>query len=124
MENETAKCPKVLVVEDDPGYQRILELYLRRAGAACECCSDGSLGLQKAHESRYDLIIIDIHIPKIDGFAMATRLRDEGDTTPLIAITAITIEGLRKNAIKVGFNEFIQKPLSESELTRILKQYT
>ena len=124
MQDESDPTPKVLVIEDDPGYQRILQLYLQRVGAVCECCFDGKSGLKKAIENHYALIIIDIHIPEMDGFAVATRLKDENDTTPLIAITAITIEGLRKNALKVGFTEFLQKPLTEEQITRIVQQYT
>ncbi|MEN8126823.1 MAG: response regulator [Planctomycetota bacterium] len=123
MQNENAQRPNVLVIEDDPGYQRILELYFQRAGAVCDCCFDGRGGLQKALSNTYDIIIIDIHIPEMDGFAVATQLRDENDMTPLIAITAITIEGLRKNALKVGFNEFLQKPLTEESIARILQEY-
>lgn len=123
MREEAVPTPKVLVIEDDPGYQRILQIYLQRAGAICECCYDGKSGLEKATDNTYDLIIIDINIPEMDGFAVATRLRDENDTTPLIAITAISIEGLKKNALKVGFNEFLQKPLPEEEIKRMVTQY-
>lgn len=123
MQNESDQTPKVLVIEDDPGYQRILQLYIQRAGATCECCIDGRSGLKKAIDNAYDLAIIDINIPEMDGFAVATRLKDENNTTPLIAITAITIEGLKKNALKVGFNEFLQKPLTEEDITRIIQQY-
>ena len=123
MQDEDLK-PSVLIIEDDPGHQRILELYFQRAGAICDCCFDGRSGLQKALNNTYDIIVIDIHIPEMDGFAVATQLRDKKDTTPLIAITAITIEGLKKNALKVGFNEFLQKPLTEERIARIIQQYT
>jgi len=122
MQNENSK-PSVLIIEDDPGYQRILELYFHRAGAGCDCCFDGKSGIEKALSGSYDLIIIDIHIPKMDGFAVATRLRDEKETTPLIAITAITIEGLRRNALKVGFNGFLEKPITEEKIAEIMRQY-
>ena len=124
MEEAKVPRPKVLVIEDDPGHQRIFEIYLKRAGADCDCCFDGRSGLEKALEYDYDLMIIDIHIPELDGFAIATRLRDEHKQTPLIAVTALTIEGLKKNALKVGFNEFVQKPLSEDKIKGFLGKYT
>ena len=124
MKAKNISPPKVLVIEDDPGHQRIFEIYLKRIGAACDCCSNGRTGLEQAINRHYDLILIDIHIPELDGFAVATRLREEHNRTPLVAVTALTIEGLKKNALKVGFNEFIPKPVSEAELTRLLKQYT
>jgi len=124
MEHENVSRPKVLVIEDDPGHQRIFEIYLNRAGAMCDCSSNGRSGLEKALKNHYDLIIIDIHIPELDGFAVATRLRDEQHTTPLIAVTALTIEGLKKNALKVGFSEYVQKPITEEKLNLILQEYT
>jgi DNA-binding response OmpR family regulator len=123
MQDKSSRVPKVLVIEDDPGYQRILQIYLKRAGATCECCYDGRTGLQKLLNNAYDLSIIDINIPELDGSALAARLKDENDTTPLIAITAINIEGLRKNALKVGFNDFFQKPLTEDQIMKIIQQY-
>ena len=124
MPNESKNTLKVLVIEDDLSCQRLLQIYLQRAGADCECCYDGKSGLEKALENNYDLIIVDINIPKLDGFAVATRLKDESDKTPLVAITAIHIEDLEKNALKVGFSEYLQKPLTENDIVRIIRQYT
>lgn len=123
MEQNAEKRPKVLVIEDDPGHQRLLELYIQRAGCQCDCCFDGRTGLEKASVNEYDAIFIDIHIPEIDGFMVATQLREQGITVPLIATTALTIEGIRRNALKVGYTEFLQKPLGEKEISDILHRY-
>lgn len=123
MEQNAEKRPKVLVIEDDPGHQRLLELYIQRAGCQCDCCFDGRTGLEKASVNEYDAIFIDIHIPVIDGFMVATQLREQGLTVPLIATTALTIEGIRRNALKVGYTEFLQKPLGEKEISDILHRY-
>jgi DNA-binding response OmpR family regulator len=124
MQEEKTSRPNALIIEDDPGHQRILELYLQRAGCACECCFDGKTGLQKAIDNQFQLVFVDIHIPELDGFAVATRLRDQGDQTPLIAVTAMTIESLKRNALKVGYNEFLQKPFTEEQIVKIVAQFT
>lgn len=113
----------MLVIEDDPGHQRLLELYILRTGCECDCCFDGRTGLEKATFNHYDLIFIDIHIPEVDGFMVATQLREQGYTTPLIAVTALTVEGIRRNALKVGYTEFMEKPLHEKEITEIIERY-
>jgi DNA-binding response OmpR family regulator len=124
MQKESKNQPNVLIIEDDPGHQRILELYLTRAGCTCECCFDGKTGLQKAMSGEFQLIFIDIHIPELDGFSVATRLSEHGDQTPLIAVTALTIGSLRRNALKIGFKEFLQKPFSEKQIQNIVAQFT
>ncbi|MCI0499305.1 MAG: response regulator [Planctomycetales bacterium] len=123
MEQQVEKHPKVLVIEDDPGHQRLLELYILRTGCECDCCFDGRTGMEKAVANHYDLIFIDIHIPEMDGFMVATRLREQGDTTPLIATTALTIEGIKRNAMKIGYTEFMQKPLGEKEIDEVIERY-
>ncbi|HOK96096.1 MAG TPA: response regulator [Anaerohalosphaeraceae bacterium] len=123
MEQKAEKQPRVLVIEDDPGHQRLLELYIQRAGCQCDCCFDGRTGLDKALSHEYDAIFIDIHIPEMDGFMVATQIREQGLTVPLIATTALTVEGIRRNASKVGYTEFLQKPLGEKEICDILQRY-
>lgn len=123
MQKKSIPHPKVLIVEDDPGHQRILELYLNRAGCTCKCCFDGKTALQIVDENPFDLIFIDIHIPEMDGIAVATRLREQSIKVPLIAVTAMTIESLKRNALKVGFNEFLQKPFSEGQIAKIVEQF-
>lgn len=115
--------PKVLIVEDDPGHQRLLELYLRRIGCDCECCFDGRTGLTMALERPYEIIFIDIHIPEMDGFMLATQLRDRGYGVPLVAVTALKMEGIRRNALKVGYNNFLEKPIDQNALYDIVHEH-
>ena len=71
----------------------------------------------------FQLIFIDIHIPELDGFSVATRLHEHGDQTPLIAVTALTIQSLRRNALKVGFREYLQKPITEKQIQEIVARF-
>lgn len=115
--------PKVLIVEDDPGHQRLLELYLKRMGCAADSCYDGKAGLQMALENTYEILFIDIHIPEMDGFMLATQLRDRGVQTPLVAVTALKMEGIRRNALKVGYNDFLEKPIDQGALLNIVHEH-
>ena len=123
MEGKSSRVPKVLFIEDNPGYQCILQIYLKRAVATCECCYDGRTSLKKLLDNAYGLSFMDINNSKLDNFALAARRTGKNDTTPLIAITAINIEGLRKILYKIGFNDFFQKPLIEDQITKIIQQY-
>ncbi len=116
--------PRILVVEDDPGYQRLLEIYLRRLGCVCDCCNDGKKALQCVELNQYDILLVDIHIPELDGFMVACRLREMGYTMPLIAVSALKLEGIERKAVAVGFDDFLQKPIEEAQLERLLVHYT
>jgi CheY-like chemotaxis protein len=102
---------KVLVVEDDPAYRRLLELYIHRAGCEVDSSSDGKTALDMVSDNDYHLILIDMQIPKIDGIMFAFLLREKGYRKPLIAITALKVENMEQNALTVGFDEFLEKPV-------------
>ncbi len=112
-----------LVIEDDPGHQRILELRIKRSGCGCECAFDGRTGLDMALNRRYDILFIDINIPDLDGFMVACQLRESGLAAPLIAVSALKLEGLEKQALAAGYNEFYRKPIEQDMVQGILDKY-
>ena len=73
--------------------------------------------------SSCDLMFIDIHIPELDGFMVACQLREMGYTLPLIAISALKLEGIERKAKAVGFDEFLAKPIAQSQLERMLTAF-
>ncbi len=121
--HDASQCPTVLIIEDDPGHLRLLELMLGKAGCVCDCARDGREGLAKAESNRYDLIFIDIHIPELDGFVVVTDLRDKRVKTPIIAVTALVLEGVEQLAIQAGFDDFLRKPIEQVDVTRIIDKY-
>ncbi len=123
MDDMAVLRPRVFVVEDDPAYQRLLELALRRLGCECQCCTDGRTALDSIISNPYDLVIIDIHIPELDGFMVACQLREMGYTQPLVAISALSLEGIDGKARAVGFNDFLQKPLEDEHISQLLDRY-
>ena len=115
---------RILVIEDDLGYQRLIERCLRRCGVAeVDFSADGKSGMEKILTGDYDLAFVDIQLPRLDGFMIATLLREQDCQIPLIAMTALKIEGLSHKALAVGFDEFQIKPLSENTILRLLRQY-
>ena len=116
--------PRVLIVEDDPCYCRLLEHYIERCGGYFRCAVDGEAGLKKAMTGQFDLAFIDIQLPKMDGFMVATLLREYESEMPLIAMTSLQLEGMKLKAIAMGFDEFLVKPLPESTVAKLLETYT
>jgi two-component system capsular synthesis sensor histidine kinase RcsC len=123
MDKTDGPQPRIFVVEDDPGYQRLLELSIRRLGCRCECCYDGKAALIYAASHPCDMMFIDIHIPELDGFMVACQLREMGYTLPLIAISALKLEGIERKAMAVGFNGFLQKPVEQEQIKLLLDKY-
>lgn len=124
MVRNTEKNINVLVVEDDPGYRRLMEIYIQRAGCEADSCPDGKTAMDKIADNEYDLIFVDMQIPKIDGIMVAFLLREKGYRKPLIAITALKMENMEQNALTVGFDEFIEKPVEYENVLRLLKKYS
>lgn len=115
--------PKVLVVENDLAYQKLLEKAIQRAGGKCECLFDGESALEKVYHEHFDLLLVDLHLPKLDGIMLGKLLRERRCDTPLIAITALKLESLERNTLAVGFNDFLEKPITEVELSSLFEKY-
>ena len=82
----------VLIVEDDPDIVTLVTLYLKQDGHKVMTASTGSQGLRLARESKPDLIILDLMLPRLDGMEICRVLRDEGSRVPIIMLTALVEE--------------------------------
>ena len=89
IEDILVRHPRVLIIEDDPCYCRLMERYVQRCGAYYRCVADGKTGLEKALTDQFDLAFVDIQLPQLDGFMIATLLRESGCKMPLIAMTSL-----------------------------------
>ena len=117
------QCPKVLIIEDDPGHQILLQKLIEKTGCSCDCADDGRDGVMKAISNDYDLIFVDIHIPNLDGFVVVTTLRERGINTPMIAVTALTLDGVDRVALDAGYNDFLRKPIEQEDVSRVIEEY-
>ena len=117
------QCLKVLIIEDDPGHQKLLEKLIERSGCSCDCVDDGRSGIAKAFSNDYDLIFVDIHMPNLDGFVVVTSLRERGITAPMIAVTALLLDGVDTVALDAGYNDFLRKPIEQQDVSRIIEEH-
>ena len=105
----------VLVIEDDPGITRVVRLYLEQDGHHVLTAADGLSGLQAARDSKPDLIVLDLMLPRLDGMEICRALREDSDV-PIIMVTARVSEGDRLAGFDLGADDYIPKPFSPREL--------
>ncbi len=103
---------RILVVDDDPGITRALGLFFRHEGIVCDSAPCGTAGLEAARASSYDLILLDLDLPDIDGFSVLERLRGTGDTTPVIIVSGHDEEYNKLVGLGTGADDYITKPFS------------
>ncbi|GAC40885.1 response regulator transcription factor [Paenibacillus popilliae] len=107
---------KVLVIEDEPTLARLLSYNLTLDGYDTTVIDHGSQGLQVALHHKYDLIILDIMLPGMNGFEVLSKLRQAGIRTPVIILTARNAEEEVVQGLKCGADDYITKPFGVAEL--------
>ena len=113
--------PTILVVEDEPDMQRGLKDNLEFENYAVEMAADGESALQKITEHTYDLIILDLMLPKISGLDVCKRTRKQGITTPIIMLTARGEEIDKVLGLELGADDYVTKPFGVRELLARVK---
>ncbi|MFC2156614.1 response regulator transcription factor [Acidobacteriota bacterium] len=107
---------KILIIEDDRDIALGLEEDLSRHGHQIETVGDGEQALICGKEARWDLILLDLMLPKKDGFEVCRELRQAGIKTPIIMLTAKTHEAEKVLGLELGADDYITKPFSSREL--------
>ncbi|MBR8680081.1 response regulator transcription factor [Lactococcus lactis subsp. lactis] len=106
---------KILIIEDEKNLARFVSLELEHEGYATEIKDNGRSGLEEATSKDYDLILLDLMLPELDGFEVARRLRKEKDT-PIIMMTARDSTMDRVAGLDIGADDYITKPFAIEEL--------
>ncbi len=106
----------ILVIEDEPTLARLLSYNLTQEGYETKVVDHGGDGLQEALRQSYDLIILDIMLPGLNGFEVLTKLRQTGSKTPVIILTARNAEEEVVQGLKHGADDYITKPFGVAEL--------
>lgn len=114
--------PRLLHIEDDPANRLLVRKLLTPAGFEVVEAEDGLEGVRKATEGLYDLVLVDIAIPGLDGYEVTLRLRSE-ESLRNVPIVAITAEGSRDTSLSVGCDGFLQKPIDARSFVRTLEGY-
>jgi len=107
---------RILLLEDDPNLGTILEEHLQMHNYDVMRCIDGELGLAAWKKNRFDLCLVDIMMPKVDGFTFVEFVRKENSDIPLIFLTAKSLKEDKIKGFKVGCDDYITKPFSIEEL--------
>jgi DNA-binding response OmpR family regulator len=114
---------KILIVEDEPSIALALEDDLRREGYETEVASDGDAAARKATSPGFDLILLDVMLPKKDGFDVCREVRRAGVETPIILLTAKTQEAEKVLGLEAGADDYVTKPYSARELRARVKAH-
>ena len=112
---------KVLVVEDEVRLAATLQDLLELNGYTVDVCHDGEAGLDNALTSIYDVILLDVMLPKLDGFTVLRRLRAEHSTTPVLMLTARSELNDRVRGLDAGADYYLTKPFEPEELLACIR---
>jgi len=103
---------KVLLVEDGHINRKLIATVLEQAGLTVATAENGQLGIDLATKSDFDLILMDMQMPVLDGYAATKRLREQGNTTPIIALTAHAMKGDEERCLAAGCTYYVSKPIA------------
>jgi DNA-binding response OmpR family regulator len=107
---------KILLCEDDENLGMLLREYLQAKGFTTELCADGELGYKAFLKTKFDICVLDVMMPKKDGFTLAKEIRNSNQDIPIIFLTAKTLKEDILEGFKIGADDYITKPFSMEEL--------
>lgn len=112
---------KILIIEDDQDIAHLVQLHLRDLHCEVDSVSDGARGLELARANAYDLLILDLMLPGMEGLEVCRRLRAQTNYTPILMLTARSSELDRVLGLEVGADDYLTKPFSIRELLARVK---
>lgn len=112
---------RILVVEDDPSISLGLRMNLEAEGYVVSLADDGVAGLKLAQDEPWDAIIMDVMLPRLNGFEVVKRLRSASDDTPILMLTAKSAEVDKVMGLELGAEDYITKPFGIAELLARIK---
>jgi CheY-like chemotaxis protein len=114
---------KVLVVEDSKDNQMLVKLILDRQGMRVDFANNGSEGYKRAIAGQYDLVLMDMQMPVMDGYQATNELRSNGYTKPIIALTAHAMKEDRERCLQAGCSDYLTKPIDSNVLYGTLARH-
>jgi len=118
---EIEALPHVLVVDDELSIGALLKENLRLSGFSVKLCKDGEEGWRSFDKERFDICILDVNMPKKNGYELAELIRKKDALTPIIFLTANTDEEDKLKGFEIGADEYMTKPFSTNELVARMK---
>ena len=114
---------RVLVAEDTPTNQTLIKLLLQKLGLESEIAEDGNQAVEKALNGDFDIILMDIQMPNMNGYDATRKLRDAGYEKPIIAVTAHAMKGDREKCIAAGCDDYVSKPIDKKKLIESMTKH-
>jgi DNA-binding response OmpR family regulator len=116
MESRSNNVPNILLVEDDPNLGFVIKDNLEGAGYAVDWCKDGEMAIGRFKIKKFNLCIVDVMLPIIDGFTVVHNIREKNEQVPVLFLTAKSMEEDRIKGFEIGADDYIAKPFNMEEL--------
>jgi len=116
---------RILIIDDEPELVKAITVRFKASGYEVISADDGQQGLDKAEEIKPDLILLDIIMPKKDGYEVCKNLKSKPKTKdiPILILTAAGQQGLKKRCMEAGADEVIKKPFETTELLELVNKF-
>jgi len=114
---------RVLLAEDNPDNQKLISMFINKTGADVTIVNNGEEAVKKALLNNYDLILMDMQMPVLDGLEAVKKLRYSGYLKPIVMLTANVVEKNRQICLEAGADDFLSKPIETSMFFRVLNKY-
>lgn len=121
-ESLALKRIRVLLVDDAADNQTVIGMFLTMAGAEVEYADNGFAGVEKALAGNFDIVLMDIQMPQLDGYEATRRLRQQGYTRPIVALTAHALKEEKDRCLSAGCNEHFTKPVDRKQLIVLIEK--
>jgi CheY-like chemotaxis protein len=125
---EEARATRVLIAEDNPVNQKLVCRFLEKAGIPFDLVTNGRLALDAVDSKKYSIVLMDIHMPEMDGYQATEQIRKleaerQAERLPIIALTASALKGDRDKCMAVGMDDYLTKPLNKQDLLQKVKRW-
>lgn len=114
---------RALIVDDNKLNLLVADKMLSKENFDCSTIDNGFDAIELAKENQYDIILMDINMPKLNGIGTTKRIREFDPKTPIIALTAVDITQLNRQIMHAGLNDYILKPYNKNHLLEIINKH-